>query len=494
MIVLYNKLKEVLMAVSPIVVIVLILHFTITPLESSQLYSFLTGSVMIILGLTIFLFGVDLGISAIGRYIGGAVVKKNSFLILVFSGLLLGFMISVAEPDLHILAGQVDIATGGVLSKLLLVVMVSFGIAIMLALGFIRIVYNISIKMMFLIIYGVILVGSILASKEFIAIAFDASGATTGAMTVPFMLSLAMGISVLRKDSKSSEADSFGLVGLASAGAIIAVLAISIFSRSMGIESADMLAGQDGRITFFGTMGTVAGEILMALLPITLVFFMVNKNHLKLSKMKMRSIGAGVIYTYIGLVLFLTGVNTGFMDVGRTVGYEAVVKGGGLTVIIVGFMIGFVTILAEPAVYILTHQIEEVTSGFIKRKSVMGALSIGVGMSVALSMARIMIGPLELWHILLPGYIIGIGLMYFVPDLFVGIAFDSGGVASGPMTATFILAFAQGAASAAEGADVLADGFGVIAMVAMTPVIALQILGYIFKLKSKKVGVADGSS
>ena len=199
----------------------------------------------------------------------------------------------------------------------------------------------------------------------------------------------------------------------------------------------------------------------------------------------------GLVYTFLGLVMFLAGVNTGFMEVGRKVGFEAMLNGGGMVVIGIGFVLGLVTILAEPAVYILTHQIEEVTSGFIKRKSVMTALSLGVGLAVALSMARIVIGPLELWHILIPGYLIAIGLMFFVPELFVGIAFDSGGVASGPMTATFILAFAQGAASAAEGADVLADGFGVIALVAMTPLIALQILGFIFHVKSKKVGVAD---
>ena len=488
--VLYNKLKEVIMAVLPIVGIVVLLNFTITPLESEQLASFLLGAVLVISGLTLFLFGVDLGISPIGRYIGGAVVKKNSLWILAASGLILGFLISVAEPDLHILANQVDLATGGMLPKLQLVVMVSIGIAVMLTLGFIRIVYNISLKVILSLLYGLVLIGGILAPKELLAIAFDSSGATTGAMTVPFILALALGISALSKDSKSSEADSFGLVGISSVGAILAVMVMSIFSKGGISEAADQAASH-GSATIFETLLIISGEVLLALAPIFLVFLIVYKTSLNISKRKFRNIVVGLVYTFLGLVMFLAGVNTGFMEVGRKVGFEAMLNGGGMVVIGIGFVLGLVTILAEPAVYILTHQIEEVTSGFIKRKSVMTALSLGVGLAVALSMARIVIGPLELWHILIPGYLIAIGLMFFVPELFVGIAFDSGGVASGPMTATFILAFAQGAASAAEGADVLADGFGVIALVAMTPLIALQILGFIFHVKSKKVGVAD---
>ena len=487
--VLYNKLKEVIMAVLPIVGIVVLLNFTITPLESEQLTSFLLGAILVISGLTLFLFGVDLGISPIGRYIGGAVVKKNSLWILAASGLILGFLISVAEPDLHILANQVDLATGGMLPKLQLVVMVSIGIAVMLTLGFIRIVYNISLKMILFLLYGLVLIGGILTPKELLAIAFDSSGATTGAMTVPFILALALGISALRKDSKSSEADSFGLVGISSVGAILAVMVMSIFSKG-GISEATDQAVSHGAATILETLLIVSGEVLLALAPIFLVFLIVYKTSLNISKRKFRNIVVGLIYTFLGLVMFLVGVNTGFMEVGRKVGFEAMVNGGGMVVIGIGFVLGLVTILAEPAVYILTHQIEEVTSGFIKRKSVMAALSLGVGLAVALSMARIVVGPLELWHILIPGYLIAIGLMFFVPELFVGIAFDSGGVASGPMTATFILAFAQGAASAAEGADVLADGFGVIALVAMTPLIALQILGFVFHVKSKKVGVA----
>ncbi|MEG0444092.1 MAG: DUF1538 domain-containing protein, partial [Carnobacterium sp.] len=206
------------------------------------------------------------------------------------------------------------------------------------------------------------------------------------------------------------------------------------------------------------------------------------------SKKRLNKVLKGVLYVFIGLVLFLVGVNAGFMEVGSVVGYTVASLDNNFYVLLVAFVLGLVTILAEPAVYVLTHQIENVTNGYVKRKVVLTALSIGVGLAVLLSMIRILVPGLLLWHMILPGYILAIGLMYVVPKMFVGMAFDAGGVASGPMTATFILAFVQGAAEAIEGADVLLDGFGMIAMVAMMPIITLQLLGLIFKLKSGKGG------
>ena len=261
--VLKNKLKEVIMAVLPIVGIVLLLNFTITQLDGKQLGSFLTGALLVTVGLTLFLFGVDLGISPIGRYIGGAIVKRNSLLVLTIYGLILGFLISIEEPDLHILAGQVDLVTGGMLPKLQLVVMVSIGIAVMLTLGFIRIVYNISLKLIFFILYGLVLVGGLLAPQELLAISFDSSGATTGAMTVPFILALALGISALRKDSRSSEADSFGLVGISSVGAILAVMVMSIFSSGGIAEASDELVSHGSSDTILERLLTISGEVIL---------------------------------------------------------------------------------------------------------------------------------------------------------------------------------------------------------------------------------------
>ena len=482
------KLKEVIFAVLPITVLVVLLNFLFTPLGATQMARFLIGAVFIIFSLSIFLFGVDLAISPIGNAIGSAIVRYNKLWIVLFGALLLGFIISIAEPDLHILAGQVDLVTGGTISKMSLVVIVSVGISFMVALGFLRIVYNLPLYIILTVLYFIILILSILTSSEFLAISFDASGATTGAVAVPFLLALAMGVATMKKNSKASEKDSFGLVAIASAGAVISVLMMSIFSKSSLISAGIELQEKTPASVmgpFAATLPILIWEVFLALLPIVLIFLILQKFSLKLSKRTVRRILFGLIFTFIGMILFLAGVNAGFMDAGKAVGY-AMASANKASIVVAGFVLGFVTILAEPAVYVLTHQIEDVTSGYVQRRIVLFALAIGVGIAVALSMMRIIIPSFQLWHCLLPGYVIAIALMYFVPKLFIGIAFDSGGVASGPMTATFILAFAQGAAQATQGANVLIDGFGMIALVAMTPLIALQILGLIFKIKSRK--------
>jgi hypothetical protein len=490
--VLVSKLKEVLLSVLPITVIVIILNFTLTPLDTPLIIRFLIGAVLIIIGLTIFLIGVDVGITPIGNEMGSTITKTNKVWVVIVAGLILGFFISIAEPDLHILAGQVEMVTSGLISKNIIVTIVSVGIAIMLALGLIRIVYNLPLYKLLTILYGIVFLLAIFTSPEFLAISFDASGATTGALTVPFILALAMGVSMLKKDSKSSEKDSFGLVAIASIGAILSVMVMSILLQSDQITGAlnkEEVVSSSIIGPFLHEMPILAFEVFVALLPIIIIFLLFQKISFHLSKRKIRKILFGILFTFIGLVLFLVGANAGFMEVGTEVGYLVAALDNKVYVVIVGFVLGLVTILAEPAVYVLTHQIEDVTSGYVNRKAVMLTLSLGVGCAIALSMIRILIPELKLWHYLLPGYIIAVGLSYIVPKLFVGIAFDSGGVASGPMTATFVLAYAQGAAEAIEGADVLVDGFGMIAMVAMTPIIALQILGLIFKIKSKRGGL-----
>ncbi len=493
-----EKFKEVLFSVLPITIIVLILNFTIVPLETPVLIRFIIGAVLVIIGLTIFLFGVDLAITPIGNHMGSTLIKSNKLWIVGAGGLILGFLISIAEPDLHILARQVEFVTSKVISMWGIIIVVSIGIAVLVALGLIRIVYNVTLRRFFTICYFIILFFGLFTPTEFLAIAFDASGATTGAMTVPFLLALNTGVTKLKKDSLSSEEDSFGLVGIASAGAILGVMIMGIVSKPENLTgSLNLSLSQSSSIIspFLNEIPSVSLQILLALSPIIVLFLIFQVISFKLSKKALSKILKGIVYAFVGLVLFLSAVNAGFMEVGSIVGYGAASMGNKFYAILVGFFLGLVTILAEPAVHVLTHQIEEITSGYVKRGSVFLSLSIGVAFSVALTIIKIMVPGVKLWHYLLPGYIIAIALMQFVPGLFIGIAFDSGGVASGPMTATFILAFAQGIAEATEGADVLIDGFGVISMVALTPLIALQTLGFIYKIKTKKGGLeVDGKT
>jgi hypothetical protein len=409
--------------------------------------------------------------------------------VIIIVGLVLGFFISAAEPDLHILARQVDRVTSGHVSKTGIVMAVSIGLGVMIALGLARIVYNVSLRVVFTVMYLIVFVLALFASPVFLAISFDACGATTGALTVPFILALAMGVSMLKKDSKASERDSFGLVGIASMGAILGVLTMDIVSDAdeiTGTLEHYALASESIIGPFIEELPKITWEVFLALLPILLTLLIFQMFSSGFSKRAFRRVLTGLLFAFVGLVLFLDGVNAGFMDVGIIVGYRVAMLDNRAYILIIGFILGFVTVLAEPAVHVLMHQIEDATSGYIKRELVMIAMSLGIGVAVGLSVLRVLIYDIQLWHYLLPTYIIAIALMYFVPDLFIGIAFDSGGVASGPMTATFILAFIQGAAEAVEGANVLVDGFGMIAMVASTPLIALQILGLIYKAKSRK--------
>ncbi|TNV68532.1 DUF1538 domain-containing protein [Trichococcus shcherbakoviae] len=490
-----EKLREVMQSVMPITLLVVLLHFTLTPLETIDLQRFLFGAFLITIGLSIFLFGVDLGITPIGKFLGKGLARSGSLKYVLGMGLVLGFFISIAEPDLHILAAQVSEVTNGMYPKNLLLLVVSVGIAVMLTLGLFRIVYRYPLNKAFTFLYLAIFGLAYFSTNDLFAIAFDASGSTTGALTVPFMLALAVGVASLNRRTQSAEEDSFGLVGIASAGAILAVLILGLFVRSdeplSGSIPASSATVTHWLAPFLHELPKIAGEILLAVSPILIIFVL---NHVffadeKLSKRAFRRIFLGMTYLYIGLVLFLTGVNAGFMEVGRKLGMLIAGMDSSIPVLIVGFVLGVLVILAEPAVYVLTHQIEDVTTGYVKRGIVLGFLSIGVGLAVLLSVVRVLIPWLQLWHYLVPGYLIILALSYKVPKLFVGIAFDAGGVASGPMTATFILAFIQGVAEITPDANVLLEGFGMIAMVAMMPIISLQLLGAIYQRNSVKEGL-----
>lgn len=485
-----DKFKEVSMSVLPISIIVIILNFTLVPIETDMLIRFIIGSLLVILGLGIFLFGVDIGVTPIGNLMGEATARSNKVSVVGILGFILGFLITVAEPDLLILANQVNEASGGIISTYTILIVVSIGVGIMVAIGLLRILFEKPLNRMYTIVYFIIFILGLWVSEEFLAISVDASGATTGAMTTPFILALGYGVSQL-KGGKTSEEDSFGLVGSASSGPIFAVMLMSIVAGVTDIQGqAEIFIPHTGIIgPYIEKIPQMMKETVFTLLPVFLLFLIFNGFKFKLDKKHRNKVLKGLLYTYIGLVLFLTGVNAGFMEVGRIMGYGIANLKHNWLLPFIGFILGLVVVLAEPAVHVLTEQVEEVTSGYIKRKVILIALSIGIAAAVCASMLRIMIPRLKLWHFLLPGFALGILLSYKVPPIFVGIAFDAGGVASGPMTATFVLAFAQGAAEAISTANVLVDGFGVIAMVAMTPLIAIQILGYLFKVKAKKEGV-----
>lgn len=465
------------------------LHFTITPLESGAMLAFLIGSVLVIAGLTVFLFGIDQGLEPIGQGIGNTLTHTNSYVILITVSFVLGFFISYAEPDLHILANQVDSVTAGHFDNIYMVIVVSIGLGIMMSLGMLRILKGVRLKYVFTGAYGLILILSLFSTSDFLAIAFDSSGATTGAITVPFMLALAAGISSMKKGSKVSEADSFGLVGISSSGAILGVLTAGIFLDigKLNGKLPEVTVSEGDLLHLYGSkLAGIAFESFISLLPIVVMYVIFQFVSFKHKRKKVLDIVRGIIFTFVGLVVFMLGVNGGFMEIGIQLGKKLAAMESNIPVLFVSLLLGLTTVLAEPAVIVLTHQVEDITGGSVKRKLVLIFLSVAVGMSIFMSTLRILIPGIELWMYILPGFGLAVALAYFVPDLFVGVAFDAGGVASGPMTATFSLAFVQGIAAEVPTADMVSDGFGMIAIVAMMPIIAIEVLGALYQYQLHK--------
>ncbi|MGI6433640.1 MAG: DUF1538 domain-containing protein [Sphaerochaetaceae bacterium] len=485
----HSKLKEVLASVLPIVAIVLALHFTVTPLEPHMLLAFLVGALLVIVGLTLFLFGIDQGLSPIGEGLGNTLAHSNSMTMVILISLVLGFFISYAEPDLRILAHQVALVTSGQFGDLPMVVVISIGLAVMMTLGMVRIIRGVRIRYLLAFAYGIILLLSLFSSFDFLAIAFDASGATTGAITVPFMLALASGISVFRRKKNTTEADNFGLVGIASSGAIIGVLAAALvlnLTKLNGHLPETAIAQSNVFGMYKEAISSVAGSSALSLLPIVAVFIIFQAFYFKYSTRRVIGISRGVVWTYVGLVIFMVGVTGGFMAVGSELGIRLAQSGSSALILGVSAALGLATVLAEPAVHVLTDQVAIITGGSVKRSLVFLFLSIAVGLAIFLSALRILVPQIELWMYLLPGFGLAVLLAFFVPDLFVGMAFDAGGVASGPMTASFSLAFVQGIAAQVPGSDVVTEGFGMIAIVALTPILALEILGALYQFKTQK--------
>jgi hypothetical protein len=485
---LFEKTKEVLRTLLPVFIIVLLLCFTIVDVEADVLIRFIVGSVMLLIGLSIFLWGVDLSMNPIGEIMSTEVATSKTPIKIAFLSFMLGFLITVAEPDLLILGNQIEEASGGSLSALIIVYMVSMGVGAMILLGVFRLLRDKpSFNIFMAITYGIIFILVPFVAQEFLAISFDASGATTGALTTPFVLAISLGLSKM-KGGKNAEENSFGLVGVMSAGPILAVMLMSIISGQKNIhgEASEYIVAEGVFGPIIQKLPHILFESLIALLPIMILFFLYNFIKFRISKDELSGIIKGLFLTLLGLTIFLTAVNSGFMDMGRIIGME-LGKMSPWILVAIGFILGLIVVLVEPAVHVLGAQIEEVTSGHIPISLIRGTLSIGVGIAIALSMVRIVVPEVKLWYFLIPSFLIAVLLSFKSDPVFVGIAYDAGGVASGPMTATFVLAFAQGAATIIDTADVLADGFGVIAMVAMAPVFSIMILGTIFRHKRIEV-------
>ena len=478
-----EKIRESLVSVLPIIAIVTVLCLFLVPMQPNLLLTFLIGALMIVVGLGLFSLGAERSMTIIGNKIGTALTKIGKLPVILLVAFALGVAVTVAEPDLQVLADTVPN-----IDKTVLLLAVGIGVGLFMVVCMLRILYGINLRWVLLGCYVVIFALAAFTDRDFLCIAFDSGGVTTGPMTVPFILALGVGISHVRSD-RQAEADSFGLVSLCSIGPILSVLLLGFFSEDSG-GTAEITRVSFDSTTGIGTAFVQAlpvymKEMAMAMLPIVAIFVLFQLFVFRMNTRSFGKIFVGILYTYIGLVLFLAGVNVGFSSLGAELGAALVESGKEWLLIPLAAVLGWFIISAEPAVAVLEKQIEEVSAGTIPGKAIKLSLSIAIALAMALAMLRVVTGISILWF-LVPGYAIALGLSFFVPNIYTAIAFDSGGVASGPMTATFMLQFMVGV-SIALGGNVLTDAFGIVAMVAMMPLLSIQVVGFYYQRKARKV-------
>ena len=478
-----EKIRESLSAVLPITGIVLMLSIFVIPMELGSVVMFLTGALMLIVGMGFFQLGAEMAMTPLGEGVGVQISKMKKLLTVLLTGFLMGVIITVSEPDLQVLAGQVPSVP-----NMVLIMTVAVGVGLFLALAIVRIRYKISLSMLLIVCYLALILVSAFVPKEFLAVAFDSGGVTTGPMTVPFIMAMGVGLASVRSD-KNAANDSFGLVALSSVGPILAVLILGCFFKPTEAaytltDVATVVTTQDVARVFAQGLPLYAREVLLSLVPILWVFLIFQWLTHRYHGLQIKRIIVGFGYTYIGLVLFLCGANVGFAPVGAYLGKELAGLSLRWILVPIGALIGYYIVKAEPAIQVLNHQVEAVTNGAISVKMMNRCMQIGVAASVGLAMLRVLTGISIQWFVI-PGYIIALVLSRMVPDIFIGIAFDSGGVASGPMTSTFLLPLSIGVCEALGG-NVMTDAFGVVALVALTPLIAIQLMGLVYKLKTAK--------
>ena len=480
--ILKEKLMESLSSVLPITVIVLLLSVTVAPMPVGTLTLFLTGAVLLIIGMAFFSLGTDVSMTPMGEGIGAQLPKTKNLAIVIGITLLIGILITIAEPDLQVLAEQVPS-----IPNAMLIWTVAAGVGLFFVIAMLRTLFKIRLANLLIMFYIGVFVLSIFVPNEFVSVAFDSGGVTTGPITVPFIMALGIGLASIRGD-RDAQDDSFGLGALCSIGPILAVLLLGIFYRGgdpsyTPVTVPEVQDTQQVALVFLHDLPEYIKEVCSALFPIIIFCAIFQLVFRRFRRLQLQKIGVGFIYTFVGLALFLTGVNVGFMPAGHFLGQQLAGGGHSWLLVPLGMLIGYFLVTAEPAVHVLNKQVEMITNGAVSQRAMMLSLSIGVACSVGMSMLRVLTG-LSIYWILVPGYTVALGLTFLVPKIFTGIAFDSGGVASGPMTTTFLLPFAMGACEA-MGGNVLTDAFGIVAMVAMTPLLTIQILGILYRKKQR---------
>ena len=469
---LLQKMKEATVSVLPVTAIVLLLDLTpLVDFTLTESIVFLCSALALIIGMSLFNLGADVAMTPMGEQVGSGLPKSGKFKTLFFVCFLMGVFVTIAEPDLSVLASQVK----EVINSTTLIIAIGVGVGAFLVLGILRVVFRLNLAHLMTFFYMLLFALAALASAEFLPLAFDSGGVTTGPITVPFIMALGVGVSSALGDKHDRES-SFGFIALCSIGPILAVMALGLFSGGDVSYTLPDYSMDSKLADLFHVLLDTGKEVAVALVPIVVFFFLLQFLFLKLPKKRILQIVVGIFYTFFGLVIFLGAVSIGFMPIGYKMGTQLAAQSE-ILLVVFAFVVGLTVVLAEPAIHVLNRQVESVTGGAIKKSSMLIALSVGVGAAIALSVIRV-IFDFSILYYLIPGYFLSLGLSFFVPKIYTAIAFDSGGVASGPLTSSFILPFVIGVCSVIQPSAILTDAFGLVSMVAMTPLITIQALGF----------------
>lgn len=476
-----DKIVESLKSVLPIALIVLGLSITIVPISTGDMFLFLVGVACLVFGMSLFTAGAEMSMQPLGSKIGSTVGASKKVWLAAFISFIIGILVTISEPDLVILAEQVN-----GLENMILILTVSVGVGIFLAIAVLRIIFGWSLTIIMIVFYTIAFGLAFFVDPSFLSLAFDSGGVTTGPMTVPFIMSIGAGVS-MSKRAGDDRGDSFGITGLCSIGPIIAVLTLGIVAKVEGsyipAVSQPVVDTRESVGLFLHGFGEHLLDVLAALSPIIIFAILFQLLTRAFNKGQIIRMGIGIAYVLIGLAIFLTGANVGFVPTGTAIGTSLAQIGGGWVLVPVSMLLGYFIVKAEPSVYVLNKLVETMTAGAISGKTTGLGLSIGVSAALGLAAIRIITGISILWF-LIPGYVIALTLSFFVPKIFVGISFDSGGVASGTMMSAFVLPLCMGACNALGG-NVMTDAFGCVAFVAMAPIITIQLSGFAYKVKAE---------
>lgn len=490
---LLKTIKDTTLSSLPLAIIVAICLICF-PFSNPNLYGkILVGYFSVIVGQALFLVGLESSILPIGSKLGSSFSKYNKLIFVLSFGFLFGLLSTVAEPALSVLARQITVILP-IVNSTLFIWITGTGIGICVALALVMIIKNLNIKIVFGALYIIVFILVIFAPSEFISLAFDGSGATTGDVSVPFILALGIGISTTFSKSKKND-DSFGIIGIASVGPIIAVLLYGIIVKA---TNGSIPPANDYVISTGFAYGDILAnnllDVALAIFPIVLISMPVLVFIVKLPKREFLRLILGVIPVYFGLLIFLSGIDYGFGFVGQYIGQAffdtSKPEFFPYLLLIVGFVLGSAITISEPAVVVLGTQIEELTNGHIKKMTIIITLAIGIGFASLLSVLKILT-QINILYFLIPLYVIALVMMKFTPKLFVGLAFDSGGVTGGALTSAFLtpltLSIAQSVVALSNSnMSIITNGFGIISFISVTPIIAIQALGIIYDIRSKK--------